>query len=172
MDERALADRKFRALLESAPDSIVIVDREGRIAIVNQQVEQMFGYGRDELIGQPVEILVPERFRAPHVADRDGYIASPRTRPMGAGLELFARRKDGSELPVEISLSPLQDPDGMLVTSIVRDVSDRKRVEGQLRDAARELQLSNAELKELQQLREEWTSVIAHDLRQPVAAIS
>lgn len=130
--ETEVADKKFRALLESAPDSIVIIDRDGRIAIVNQQVEQMFGSRRDELIGQPVEILIPERFREQHVGDRTLYMAHPTTRPMGAGLQLFARRKDGTEFPVEINLSPLEEPDGMLVTSIVRDVSDRKRAEEQL----------------------------------------
>jgi protein-histidine pros-kinase len=163
--DQDVADPQFRALLESAPDGIVIVDRTGRIALVNQQVEHLFGYQREELIGQPVEVLIPERFHTRHVSERTGYIAHPRTRPMGPGLELFGRCKDGTEFPVEISLSPLEDPDGMLVTSIVRDVSERKRIEGRLRDAL-------AELEEAERLREEWTSVIAHDLRQPVAAIA
>jgi PAS domain S-box-containing protein len=101
------AEARFRALVESAPDGIVTVDHAGRIVLVNAQAEKLFGYTRDELLGKPVEVLVPERFHHQHVADRERYTAAPRTRPMGAGLALSARRKDGNELPVEISLSPL-----------------------------------------------------------------
>src|SRR5579864_876307 len=100
------AEDQFRGLLDAAPDPIVIVDERGLIRIVNQQTEKFFGYSRDELIGQPVEVLLPERFRGVHVGDRTKYMAHPRTRPMGIGLELFGRRKDSSEFPVEISLSP------------------------------------------------------------------
>ncbi len=116
----------FRGLLESAPDAIVIVGRDGRIALVNRQTELQFGYRRTELLGQPVEVLVPERYRDRHVLHRDAYDVARRTRPMGAGLDLYARRKDGSEFAVEISLSPMQLDADVLVTAIVRDISERR----------------------------------------------
>src|SRR6266487_1973568 len=102
------AEARFRGLLEVAPDPIVIVEERGSIAIVNRQTELAFGYSRDELVGQPIEVLVPERLRGMHTGDRLRYQADPHTRPMGIGLELFGRRKDGSDFPVEISLSPLR----------------------------------------------------------------
>lgn len=127
------AEEKFRGLLESAPDPIVVSGRDGRIQLVNSQAEQVFGYGGDELIGQPVEVLLPERLRDLHAAHRDEYYAHPRTRPIGIGLELRARRKDGSTFPVEISLSPLHSEGEMLVTAVVRDITERKQAEERLR---------------------------------------
>jgi two-component system NtrC family sensor kinase len=117
----------FKALLEAAPDAIVIVDHAGSIMIVNAQTERLFGYDRNELLGQPVELLLPEQLRTLHRRHRAGFVADPHTRPMGAGFELVARRKDGSQFAVEISLSPLQTQEGLLVTSVIRDVSERKR---------------------------------------------
>lgn len=122
----------FQGLLQSAPDAIVIVNVAGRIAIVNTQAERLFGYTRDELIGQPLEILLPEQRRAGHLQHRNGFVADPRTRPMGSGLDLIACRKDGSQFPVEISLSPLQTEQGLLVTSAIRDITDRKRARQEL----------------------------------------
>jgi PAS domain S-box-containing protein len=131
--ERRQADDMFRSLLESAPDAMVIVNPGGAITLVNSQTERMFGYQRAELVGQSVEILVPERFRAQHVADRARYALDPRARPMGLGRELYGRRKDGKEFPVEIGLSPVDSVGGRLVISTIRDLTERKRAETQLR---------------------------------------
>ena len=123
------ADDRFRELLESAPDAMVIVNEEGEIVIVNAMVEAVFGYSREELLGQRVEILVPERRRTAHSSQRRGFLADPHARPMGVGLDLYGRRKDGTEFPVEVSLSPLPTESGLLVSSAIRDVTERKRAD-------------------------------------------
>ncbi|MGD1069581.1 MAG: PAS domain S-box protein [Bryobacteraceae bacterium] len=172
---QARADRRFRALLEAAPDAIIEADRDGRILTLNAVTEQLFGYTREELLGQPVEALVPEHLREWHAGHRAGYEAHPVTRPMGVGIELHGRRKDGSTFPVEISLSPVKSEDGFRVTAVIRDVTDRKRSEERLRAVqtkyTRELEARNREIERANRYKSEFLANMSHELRTPLHTV-
>ena len=155
----------FRTLLESAPDAMIIIDHHGKMAIVNGQAERMFGYTREEMLGQPVEMLLPKRLREVHVSNRASFNEDPRLRPMGAGLDLVARRRDGSEFTVEISLSPVNSAGSKFVSSVIRDVTRRKRMEDEINAARQEAERAN-------KANSAFLAAASHDLRQPVQALS
>jgi PAS domain S-box-containing protein len=138
---RKQEEQRFQSLLESAPDAIVITEQNGIIQLVNAQAENLFGYPRKEMMGQPIEILIPARFRNDHVSHRRSFGESPRPRAMGAGLDLHGLRKDGSEFPVEVSLSPLETAEGILISSAIRDVTERRRIQEQLARAKDTLEM-------------------------------
>ena len=165
------SEARFRGLLDAAPDAILIADEQGRIVLTNARTETMFGYPRSELIGRPVELLVPHRFRGGHAALRDGYIASPSVRPMGARLELYGQRRDGSEVPVAISLSPVQTEGQLLIFADIRDVTDQREIDRQLRELNVKLERDNTALDALNKELESFSYSVSHDLRAPLRAI-
>jgi protein-histidine pros-kinase len=155
----------FRNLLESAPDAMIIIDEQGKIAIVNAQVERMFGYKRREILGSTIEVLLPERLHDKHLSHRQHFVSDPRLRPMGEGMDLVAKRKDGSEFPVEISLSPVRTGGRGFVSSVIRDVTERKRMQDEIIAARREAERAN-------KANSAFLAAASHDLRQPVQALS
>ena len=155
----------FRNLLESAPDAMIIIDHYGKIAIVNGQAEEMFGYSREEMMGQEIELLLPEALHDRHLSHRARYAHDPKLRPMGIGMELHARRKDGSVFPVDISLSPVTSASGSFVSSVIRNVTNRKKMERDLITARQEAERAN-------KANSAFLAAASHDLRQPVQALS
>ena len=169
--DRKSAEEKFRSLLESAPDAMVVVDESGLIQLVNSQTERVFGYDRAEIIGQPIEMLVPKRFRRRHSKHRDGYHGEHPIRPMGIGLDLYGLRKNGSEFPVEISLSPLETPNGLLISAAIRDVTQRKRMEEDVQKLNEDLKQRAAQLEAANKELEAFSYSVSHDLRAPLRSI-
>ena len=164
--ERKQAEELFHVATEASPSGTLLVDQEGRIVLANAHVEELFGYQREDLIGAPIEILLPERYAAKHPGHRANFFNAPQARPMGAGRELFARRKDGTEFPVEIGLNPIQTSRGILVLGSVVDISARKRAEEEARRRREQLDLLSRV-----SLLGEMTASLAHELNQPLAAI-
>ncbi len=172
-EEEIAAEQRFRLVVEAAPNAMIMVNRGGEIIMVNAQAERVFGYSRAELLGRPVEMLVPPRIRGHHAGLREAFTVDPQVRPMGAGRDLFGLKKDGSEFPVEIGLNPIAMDGEMMVLSAIVDISERKAAEAALRESQERAQALHAELLHMSRLSAmgQMGAMVAHELNQPLTAI-
>ena len=178
ISSRVQAEMQFRQVVESAPNGMLMIDPQGTITMVNKQVEAMFGYSREELLGQPVELLIPQRFRLNHPRHRTGYFSAPASRAMGVGRELFGLHKDGTEFPVELGLNPIDTPKGQLALASIVDISPRKKTERDLAKAAQDLEWKNWELSEARdqavragQAKTDFLATMSHEIRTPMNGV-